>query len=319
MTLTLLLRVKDKWVPEPVELSDYTDDCEYWRQGISLHVLRQNISDAQRAIVSRPEFSDADDIDWFRTNNGQDMLRCQSSVSSSEVTEQLLSDCLVRDCSIGDANFLIYCHRAIDLEFYSSPACRAQKALQNQKIIPFSISQCGTAAGMFGIELAHTLAQQGKKSVVLALNEQGIMPARRRILRDVLVNDGASVLHLCPGEAGVEIEHCDIHQFAIKPTCAADLLPAYAELSAMAETSIGPLDDTLHILPRYSRAFEDAARIALPDGPRYNFENRDDGYSGVNFAYNALQEFSSSDMVRAVLMQVSETGAGAFCVLRKTD
>ena len=317
--MTLLLRIKDKWVPEPVELPDYADDCEYWRQGVSLHVLRQNISDAQRAIVNQPEFSNADDIDWFRRNNGQDMVRCQSSVSSSEVTEQLLSNCLERDSSIGDADFLIYCHRAIDLEFYSSPACRAQKALQNQKIIPFSISQCGTAAGMFGLELAHTLAQQGQKGVVLALNELGIMPARRRILRDVMVNDGASVLHLCPCEEGVEIEHCDIRQFAIEPTCATDLLPAYAELLAMAQTSIGLLDDILHILPRYSRAFEDAARIALPDRPRYIFENRDDGYSGVNFAYNALQEFFSSDTARAVLMQVSETGAGAFCVLRKTD
>ncbi|MDC0609237.1 hypothetical protein OAP63_00755 [Vibrio sp.] len=313
----MFLHFKDKWTPDAVDLHHYSDDCEYWRQGVSLHVLRQNISEEQKELVSRLEFEDG--LDNFQELNDHKTLRCQSSVSGSEVSAQILSECLMREATISDVDYLIYCHRGIDLEFYSSPACRAQNALQNKKIIPFSVSQCGTSAGMYGLDLANTLAQQGQKGVVVVLSELGIMPIRRRILRDTLVNDGASVLLLNLDRSGVEIEYSDVRQFASNIDYSSDLLGAYSELLQMATDMVGSIDDALHILPYYSRDFKEKALSVLRCGPNYLFENRDDGYSGINFPANALQEFIDSSANRAIILQVSETGAGAFIVIKKVS
>lgn len=321
--MTLHVHLKNQWRPEPVKLNNYADDCEYWRQGVSLHILRQNITDAQKETVSLPEFDGSEDLEDFQKMNTQTSLLCQSSTSSSEVTEQLLRDCLLEDSAISDVDYLIFGHRSIDLEFYSSPACRAQNALSNQKILPLSLSQCGTVAGLYCLELAYVLANQSSRGVVISLNDLGIMPARRRILRDVLVNDGGSILHVLPGGGdglsvgNLEIVACDTKQFSIEPTHSLDLLPAFAVLIAQVQAQVGSIKNMMIVLPKYSSSFVNAAQKVLPTGPAYVFENTDGGYSGVNFAYNAMVLFENSSHQAAILLQLSETGAGAFCALQK--
>lgn len=313
----MFVHLKEQWRPEAVELSEYADDCEYWRLGVSLHVLQQNMTDVQRQRVEMSEFKNSSDYEEFKAKNDQSTILCQSSTSSSEITEQLLRDCLLKDPAIANVDYLIYCHNAIDLEFYSTPACRAQNALQNQKIIPLSLSSSGSAAGLVGLEMGNVLGQESDKGVVIALNDLGIMPARRRILDDVLVNDAGGVLHLVPRGAGLRIVACETTQYSTHVKQSQDLMPAIVDLLHQAESHFDTLDELLVVLPKYSSHFKQYALANLPEGPSYVFECSDVGYSGVNFAYNALQLFEQSANDSALIIQVSETGAGVYCVVGK--
>ena len=321
----MYLELHDVWYPDLVDLHDYADNCTHWRQGVSMHILQQNTDSTQRRRVEEPEFPNPRSRQEFAIANDQPGVRCRSSLSGAEMAEHLLSKLVAADRRFAHCSYIVYCHRGMDLEFYSSPACRMQYAIGNRAAIPFAVSQAGTLAGHFGLYVATSLARFSRAPVVIVGCEVGISPARRRVFSDALVDDGVSVMRVLP-DPGHALDPARILQLVdggvYRHNGAGDVLEAteFANLtlSVLEERPELPVQDVTIIAPWLSTRF---AR-ALSKDPRLRgrliLQGDGAGYAGINFPYFAVERFLDTSGYHALLVQSGELGGFGWHLLKRT-
>ena len=195
-------------------------------------------------------------------------------------------------------------------------------------MIPFSCSQNGTAAGLLGIQLAVDLAAEKNSEVLLILSEMGIMPSRRRVLSDVIVNDGSS---MCKVQSSIDdasdpssmVFHEDgsFSQIFDTLVSASQLIPHFENLiqSIFNERQDLNSAETLVILPWYSQSFVKAVSMTLPKAVELIFESESQGYSGNNFIPFAIEMFLATAKRKCVCLQASETGGIGYCIFRRLN
>ena len=99
----MYISVLSKWKPSPLSLETYSENCEFYRQGVNLHILRKGLNKDLKNSILRREFEDHEDLANFSRENGQDSVLCQHSTSSSEINDNLISDLIAEGMDFSNA------------------------------------------------------------------------------------------------------------------------------------------------------------------------------------------------------------------------